>query len=128
MIDYRNAAYISACRAKYTAEQNQARHASLGADLVRYGIEALPVTGVYNGVPEQSYMVKAARFEDVINVRQLGRRYEQESVLFTRDSAASLWFTATDANLPLGHIREDDDSATLGDHTRLRDGRVLVVA
>src|ERR1017187_1311303 len=95
MIDFNNAAFLSACRTKYTREENKSRHACLGADLVRYGIEAIDAQCVYKNVPEQSYMVKATRFEDQINLKQLARRYEQESILWVWFGHAELWIAAS---------------------------------
>lgn len=127
-IDFNNAAYISAARAKYSDAENAARHVCLGSDLVRHGIEAAPCTGVYSGIAEASYICKAIRFEDQINLKKLARRYEQEAILWTWLGEAQLWNAASGLYETIGRIREVDDSVKLEDHTRLSDGRLLVVA
>jgi hypothetical protein len=125
MIDFNNAAFISGCTANRTADENRARHACLGADLVHYGIEAIDANGVYKNVPERSYMVKATRFEDQINLKQLARRYEQESILWVWFGHAELWIAASGLYEPIGTIAETPDAA--GDRTVLADGRVLSI-
>ena len=126
-IDFKNAAFISAYRGGYSEDRNTSRHASLAVALVKFGLEFEECKGEYRGVPERSYIVNAPGGESLAKVKQLARRYEQESLLLTADSVASLWFTEAGKSEVFGKIRELNLTEEFEDHTELADGRILAI-
>lgn len=75
-------AIISAERPNFTPEENAARTESLKNDIVAAGSNPTPAKGVYGGVPENSFFAQGMPLE---TAQELGKKYEQESVIHNRD-------------------------------------------
>jgi hypothetical protein len=128
MIDYMNAAFISGQLSTHSAKDNLARHARLGAMLASFEFTAESVVGVYQGTREDAYIVALPDTTDIVRadrLKHLARLFGQESVMFTSIGAASLWFTADSADVPLGPIARYSRSDYAGDRTILPDGSTL---
>src|SRR5665213_1791863 len=90
MIDYKNAAYISAQKSGLPAHVNALRHAALGLDLQRADMTLEQAIGVYQGVRENSYIIAYAF--NLAYIERLARQYQQESVLYVSGGMAALQF------------------------------------
>ena len=99
---------LSAERTEYTPEVNQWRTQSLESQLSARDLQFRPVLGVYKGHAEASFLVFLPPVPDhaaytLTMLRQLGRRWGQESVLHVdANRLAVLLFTDNRAPIELG--------------------------
>ncbi len=87
---------------------NQARHLALMKDLLDQGLQCYSVTGAYEGVPEQAFIVplRQASKSDIspfTTFSILAEDYHQESVLVVSSGLARLAYT-NGKTVPLGRL------------------------
>lgn len=76
---------------KGSKRQNQIRHGQLTADLSRLGLRWVRLRGSWEGITEQSVLVRKIKPEDLFN---LGRKYHQEAVIYkSRDGVVGMYYT-----------------------------------
>lgn len=106
---------ISAERAEFDEPINSLRTESLRRDLQELGVDPIPVSGQWNGVPEQSFFVvlpfgdsMAGGYDDIL---RLGREYEQDAVLYV-DGSRIAYLDGPEGGAPdlIGKWRELDPS------------------
>jgi hypothetical protein len=71
--------------------QVQVGHEKMGQELSNMGLKAEPVNGMYGGSPEKSYIVHNPSLDQLMD---LGRRYGQESVVFSTGGKHQLVYTS----------------------------------
>lgn len=117
-----NYAFISAFKGSNSTVDNVIATASLHYDLVMGGARAIPCSGVYDGVSEDSFMAIGIGADEAI---ALGRKYGQESILLPH----RLVFCADESTLPIASS-SILSTAPHGDYSAIHchDGDVFYVA
>lgn len=76
-----NVVLLSSEQKNMTPEQSVLAHATMQAQLVLLGLEAYEVSGWYNTVFEQSYMVMYRTDHELQQVKRLAACHKQEAIL-----------------------------------------------
>jgi len=126
-MDYTNCAVICAGGSGVPAE-DQVRHGALRSELERYGLKFNEARITRDKVDAPCFVVAADHPSDVRYVIQLGRAFEQESILVTYHRVAVQTYMDGFTRI-LGEIFRRDDFSVGVDFERisLGDGTVLVV-
>jgi len=92
-MDLSNSIVISAELPGLTKTENAQRSSDLLndiLDIIGFNGTVIPCSGVYRGVPEQSYLVHTENLPAMLEVSDLGTKYEQECVLIVAEDNAGM--------------------------------------
>lgn len=123
---------LSAERAGLSAAENAQRTAFLKRQLDSAGLDPMPVTGMYEGLAESSFLIWNDDPGTAETVSRLAETYQQESVLHV-DANREAYLTFTDGRTPLelGHwhaISPTTAATEATSYTRTPDGRYFAAS
>src|SRR5690606_19230066 len=114
---------VSAERAGLSPEENARRTEQLEQDLREAGFEPQRARGMYQGVPEASFLVPIADATELAEVLQLGlEKYEQESVLVVDEERRARLEFLDDFPMELGRFNPVESVEGLEAFTEIPEG------